>query len=68
MAVSGSGLGRLMAQRFAELGSSLILWDINTEGNEGTAELLSQKGAEVHTYTVDLSDRHAIYDTAEKVG
>jgi len=64
---AGSGLGRMMAVRFAELGSELILWDINTEGNEGTAEIVREKGADVHSYTVDLSDRNAIYATAEKV-
>jgi len=64
---SGSGMGRLMSQRFAELGSELILWDINTEGNEETAELVKKQGAAVHTYTVDLSDRAAIYAAADKV-
>jgi len=62
---AGSGIGRLMSQRFAKLGCQMVLWDINESGNQETASLL--KGVKVSTYTVDLSDREAIYKTAEKV-
>ena len=65
--ISGSGLGRMMSVEFAKLGSTLILWDVNTQGNEGTAELVREKGADVYTYTVDLSERSAIYEAAAKV-
>jgi hypothetical protein len=44
---AGSGLGRLMAQRFAELGARLVLWDINQAGNEETAKMVENTGAEV---------------------
>ena len=44
-----------------------MLWDINSEGNEETARLVKQKGAKAATYTVDLSDREAIYQAAGKV-
>jgi all-trans-retinol dehydrogenase (NAD+) len=64
---SGSGLGRLMALRFAALGSELVLWDINAEGNEETAKHVRAHGAKVACYTVDLSDREKIYETANKV-
>ena len=43
----------------------MVLWDINETGNQETASML--KGAKVSTYTVDLSDRDAIFKTAEKV-
>lgn len=65
--ISGSGLGRLMSLRFASLGSKLVLWDIDEVGNGETAKLVQSAGAEVATYTVDLSKREAIYQTAEKV-
>ncbi len=34
----GSGLGRLMAIKFALLGSRVVLWDINTKGLEAVAQ------------------------------
>lgn len=64
---SGSGMGRLMALRFAGLGSELVLWDINAEGNEETAKLVRSRGAKVKSYTVDLSNREKVYEAANKV-
>lgn len=64
---AGSGLGRLMSQRFAKLGCTLVLWDINEEGNEETASQVKELGAQVRAYTVDLSKREDIYRTADKV-
>jgi NADPH:quinone reductase-like Zn-dependent oxidoreductase len=64
---SGSGIGRLLAQRFAQLGSRLVLWDINAEGNEETARLVKKLGADAHTYTVDLSSRVEIQRVDEQV-
>ncbi|XP_019923782.3 epidermal retinol dehydrogenase 2 isoform X1 [Magallana gigas] len=64
---AGSGIGRLLSKRFAELGVRLVLWDINQSGNEETAEQVKAIGATVRTYTVDLSSREAIYKTAQQV-
>ncbi len=64
---AGSGLGRLLAQRFARLGSTLILWDVNAAGNEETARLVKKLGATAHAYTCDISQRNQVYDAAEKV-
>lgn len=65
--IPGSGLGRLMSVRFAELGCHLVLWDIDQSGNEATAELVKAKGAKANTYTVDLCNREDIYKVADKV-
>ncbi|XP_006004567.2 retinol dehydrogenase 10-A [Latimeria chalumnae] len=54
---AGSGLGRLFALEFARRRALLVLWDINSQGNEETAEMVrkiyreieashAQKGAE----------------------
>ena len=56
-----------MSQRFAKLGCTLVLWDINEEGNEETALQVKEFGANALTYTVDLSKREDIYRTADKV-
>ena len=63
----GSGLGRALAISQAKIGSTLILWDINKEGNEETAAEIRKFGGKVSTYTVDLSKRDQIYATAEQV-
>ncbi|XP_060066038.1 LOW QUALITY PROTEIN: epidermal retinol dehydrogenase 2-like [Ylistrum balloti] len=64
---AGSGIGRLMAVRFAELGCRLILWDIDSKGNEETARQCKSVGASARTYTVDLSKRDDIYRVASQV-
>jgi len=64
---AGSGLGRLMAIEFGKLGCRVILWDVNTKGNEETKKQLDDLGVQAHAYTVDLSDRKAINKVAEDV-
>ncbi|KAI6208572.1 Oxidoreductase, short chain dehydrogenase/reductase family protein [Aphelenchoides besseyi] len=64
---SGSGIGRLSALEFGKLGAKIVLWDINTTGNEETQALLQKNGVECYAYTVDLSQPEQIYETAEKV-
>ncbi|XP_002918385.1 epidermal retinol dehydrogenase 2 [Ailuropoda melanoleuca] len=65
---AGSGLGRLLAIRFARLGSVLVLWDINKEGNEDTYRMAREAGAtRVYAYTCDCSQREDIYRVAKQV-
>ncbi|XP_048214391.1 epidermal retinol dehydrogenase 2 [Perognathus longimembris pacificus] len=65
---AGSGLGRLLALQFARLGSVLVLWDVNTEGNEKTCQMVREAGAtKVHTYTCDCSQKEEVYKVAEQV-
>jgi len=64
---AGSGLGRGMSVRFALQGCHVILWDINTKGNEETAEICRNLGAKVNAYTVDLTKKEDIYVQAGKV-
>ncbi|CAL1609238.1 unnamed protein product [Knipowitschia caucasica] len=67
--ITGAGgvLGRLFALEFAKEGAHLVLWDCNTAANEQTAALARELGVQVHVYTVDLSQRHSIYHTADRV-
>jgi all-trans-retinol dehydrogenase (NAD+) len=64
---SGSGIGRLMAVKFAKLGSVVVLWDINNDDNEETARLVRNAGGHAYTYTCDIGDRETVYKTAERV-
>lgn len=65
---AGSGIGRLMAQEFAALGTVLVLWDINQEGMKETARLTKESGASrVHYYLCDCSDKSEVYRVADQV-
>ncbi|XP_053103178.1 epidermal retinol dehydrogenase 2 isoform X2 [Hemicordylus capensis] len=65
---AGSGIGRIMALKFSRLGATLVLWDINVEGNKETARLARENGAtRVHYYTCDCSKRQEIYQVADQV-
>jgi all-trans-retinol dehydrogenase (NAD+) len=64
---AGSGIGRLLAVRFASLGCKTVLWDINAKDNEETASQIRESGGVCHTYKCDVSDRETVYRTADKV-
>ncbi|XP_035285390.1 retinol dehydrogenase 10-B [Anguilla rostrata] len=46
---AGSGLGRLFAKEFARRRAVLVLWDINKQSNEETAEMVRQIQREMTT-------------------
>ncbi|KAG8520679.1 Epidermal retinol dehydrogenase 2, partial [Galemys pyrenaicus] len=64
---SGSGLGRLLALKFASLGCVLVLWDVNKEGNEETCKIVKEAGAKrVYTYICDCSQKEEVYKVADQ--
>jgi 3-oxoacyl-[acyl-carrier protein] reductase len=62
---AGSGLGREAARVFAEAGARLVLVDIDRPGLEQTAELCVDATTTIET--VDISDRGAVDDLADRV-
>ncbi|XP_037659399.1 epidermal retinol dehydrogenase 2 isoform X2 [Choloepus didactylus] len=65
---AGGGLGRLLALKFASLGSVLVLWDINEDQNEETCKLVQEAGAtRVYAYTCDCSRKEDVYSVASQV-
>ncbi|NWV89783.1 RDHE2 dehydrogenase, partial [Machaerirhynchus nigripectus] len=65
---AGSGIGRLLAIKFASLGATLVLWDINQEGLNYTVRLAKENGAgRVHSYICDCSKRQDVYRVADQV-
>ncbi|XP_067887970.1 epidermal retinol dehydrogenase 2 isoform X1 [Heterodontus francisci] len=65
---AGSGIGRLIALEFARLHATLVLWDVNEEGNNETARLARERGASrVHTYLCDCSKKTSVYEIADQV-
>ncbi|XP_046547395.1 17-beta-hydroxysteroid dehydrogenase 13-like [Haliotis rubra] len=64
---AGHGIGRELSLEFARLGASLILWDINKENNEGTADEVRHIGATVHTYICDVTSTDDVHTIADRV-
>lgn len=65
---AGSGLGRLLALKFAHLGAILVLWDVNEEGNEETRRMAQDEGAtRAYAYTCDCSRKEEVYRLADQV-
>ncbi|XP_062991338.1 17-beta-hydroxysteroid dehydrogenase 13-like [Elgaria multicarinata webbii] len=61
------GLGRATAYEFAKRQSKMVLWDINKQGVEETAEECRKLGTTAHAFVVDCKNRDEIYRAAEKV-
>lgn len=68
-----SGLGRLMAIKFAKLGAKVVIWDLNLTGLEETAKMIEELRSKrenvgkCHYYQVDISNRFAVYAAADRI-
>lgn len=63
---AGSGIGRALAQQFAAKGAQLALSDVNAKGLAETKKLLP-KGTKVKTYSLDVSNKEAVFAHADEV-
>jgi all-trans-retinol dehydrogenase (NAD+) len=64
---AGSGLGKSLSKKLAKLGARLVLIDIDTNGNEKTAQEINDFGGNALTFTCDLSKREEIYRVSDEV-
>jgi NAD(P)-dependent dehydrogenase (short-subunit alcohol dehydrogenase family) len=64
---AGSGIGRALAIRAAELGAIPVISDVNDAALGETASLVRAKEPRVHTAHVDVGERAAIYAWADQV-
>ena len=64
---AGSGLGRLMALKFARLGATVVCVDINETSNDETVQKIKSEGFKAYGYKCDCSSREDIYRVAELV-
>eukprot|EP00112_Aurelia_sp_Birch-Aquarium-sp1_P006699 Seg1734.1 transcript_id=Seg1734.1/GoldUCD/mRNA.D3Y31 product="Epidermal retinol dehydrogenase 2" protein_id=Seg1734.1/GoldUCD/D3Y31 len=64
---AGSGIGKLMALRFASLGSVVVCCDVNSVANEQTVDEIKEAGGEAHGYVFDCSNRDDVYSVAKKI-
>ncbi|MEE8263821.1 MAG: SDR family oxidoreductase [Gammaproteobacteria bacterium] len=69
MLVTGGnrGMGKLFCEHGIAEGAKVIIWATNDQTMKETAEELTRRSGEVHTYKVDVSDREAIAKAAENV-
>lgn len=58
------GLGRGVAERSLQRGATVVLWDLDGEQLDAT---LREIGGDAHGYVVDITDRAAVYETADRV-
>jgi NADP-dependent 3-hydroxy acid dehydrogenase YdfG len=64
---AGSGIGRALAVRCAELGAVPAISDVNDAALAETASLVRPKQPRVHTAHVDVGQRDAIYAWADQL-
>ncbi|CAB4004001.1 Epidermal retinol dehydrogenase 2 [Paramuricea clavata] len=64
---AGSGIGRLMAFRFASLGSTVVCVDINKQANEATVNEIQSKDQKAFSFTCDCSSKDDIYKIANEI-
>jgi NAD(P)-dependent dehydrogenase (short-subunit alcohol dehydrogenase family) len=64
----GTGLGFAIADRLAEAGAGLVLFEINPEsGRAAAAELAAKHGVAARSYPVDVSDRRQVQEAVASV-
>ena len=56
----GSGIGRAIAERLAEEGCHVAIFDLNLAGAETTAAAIAKAGGKASAYQVDISDLAAV--------
>ncbi len=64
---AGSGIGRALVLALGDQGARLAVSDIDPAAAEATARAAAGRGAEVESYTLDVSDRDAVYAHADAV-
>lgn len=57
---AGSGIGRALAGELASRGARVAISDVSADGLAATAQMLRERGAEVHEQLVDVGDRAAV--------
>ncbi|KAK0075457.1 hypothetical protein PV325_006883 [Microctonus aethiopoides] len=61
----GSGLGRLLSFRLANLGVIVVIWDINEAGMDETVKLIRAAGGSCYGYVCNLCNKEDVYEKAE---
>lgn len=63
-----AGIGRAIAERFAQVGARLALVDLDAAVLKSAARQLKASGAEIQTYAVDVSQKVEIKLLWDEIG
>eukprot|EP01080_Neovahlkampfia_damariscottae_P006010 gene6010-10012_t len=63
----GGGIGRMLCERLAEEGVTVVVTDINKKGAEETVELIKNKGGKAECFIFDVSDYHQVYTYGDEI-
>lgn len=64
---AAQGIGRAIAEEFAEQGARLAILDIDGQGARVAADGLRAQGADAQAFECDVSDRRSVFASAEEV-
>lgn len=64
---AGSGIGRLMAYKFAELGAIVVCTDINKQTADETCNAIIEKNGRAFSYFLDVTNSQKVYDLAKTI-
>ncbi|CAG7826138.1 unnamed protein product [Allacma fusca] len=64
---SGRGIGREICLQLAECGAIVVGWSKSAEPNEALRKEILKRGGVIHCYTVDVSNRIQVEETAALV-
>lgn len=64
---AGHGIGRELALQLAELGATIICWDINVHNNTSVVEQIRRTDGESFGYTVDVSIREDVASASREL-
>jgi NAD(P)-dependent dehydrogenase (short-subunit alcohol dehydrogenase family) len=63
---AGSGIGRGIAVRLAQMGAAIVVLDINSEGGEATARTITERGGRALFERCDVRSSHDCKTATEK--
>ncbi|RDD40510.1 Epidermal retinol dehydrogenase 2 [Trichoplax sp. H2] len=64
---AGRGLGKALALETSKLGAIVVIWDIDSAANQSVACDIRNSGGIAYDYTIDITNKEAVYATAEAV-
>lgn len=64
---AGHGIGRCLAQQYAQLGATVVCLDINDKMNQETVSGIKKERGNAFGYVCDVTNREQIIETATKI-
>lgn len=65
---AGSGIGRAIAQRFAQAGALVHVGDLNEDGGRETVGLITGAGGKAEFVTLNVADEDSVASAAAQIG